>query len=57
MEKLMLSVRGREGLVRDAAHEARATRETPDDDSDEDFEWLRGRTVLLVGDSLNRYSL
>ena len=57
MEKLMLSVRGREPLVQEAAAEARASHDTPEDDPDEDLEWLRGRTVLLLGDSLDRYHL
>lgn len=28
-----------------------------EEEDEEDFEWLRGRTILLIGDSLDRYHL
>jgi hypothetical protein len=63
MEKLMMRQRGGEEAVRRAWDEARTQRgkgrepvgEDDADDGEENFEWLRGKTILLMGDSLDRY--
>lgn len=56
MERLMERTRGGEEAVQQALASARSVR-PPDqtDDEQDDFDWLRGRTILLLGDSLDRY--
>jgi hypothetical protein len=53
MEKLMMRQRGGEEAVRRAWDEARTQRGKGREP--ENFEWLRGKTILLMGDSLDRY--
>ena len=68
MEKLVQRTRGQEKAVADAIAIASATRGRPPTDTNDhdrshtdadtdtdDFEWLRGRTIVLLGDSLDRY--
>ena len=73
MEKLVKRSRGEEPEVMDAIERARLRRaevereyrraqgqdfvEEEEGEGEEDFEWLRGRTILLIGDSLDRYHL
>lgn len=64
MEKLVRRTRGAEKDVADAIDRARLDRLLVDGqhsdsekDDNQDFEWLRGRTILLMGDSLDRYHL
>lgn len=62
----MLKLRGKEALVKDAylqSLETEAGREKgsakahPHGRKTEDFRWLQDRTILLLGDSIDRYHL
>ena len=55
MEKLILRTRGSEQAVVDAMAAADAARLEKEAEQPEDFDWLRGRTIVLLGDSLDRY--
>ncbi|CDZ96281.1 hypothetical protein [Phaffia rhodozyma] len=60
MEKLMVKLRGKEKMIMKSWKEAmddKSRKLEMAEEGDEDFEWLRGRTVLLMGDSIDRYHL
>jgi hypothetical protein len=66
MEQLMLKLRGQESLVKSAYQESLDLERIqekgrrgahPHGRKTEDFSWLKDRTILLLGDSIDRYHL